>query len=239
MERNLSLWICLVLAPCVSDISLADVRTTPHSLVRKSVMPGATDVCVFCHTPTLNGTPPEKAPLWQPSIGTNLVFTSYDDIGRLGQGAPSVGSQSIACLSCHDANQARTMTKSAFDHPFGVPYRGAVKNRMPELSLPMRQSFYDADDPAVPAKRLLALEDFRDASQGIIENNTVWWVSRSSNIGRRMRNDLPLYKRTDEPSGQEVPHIECSTCHDPHSDNSKFLRLSNEGSRLCMTCHIK
>lgn len=34
--------------------------------------------------------------------------------------------------------------------------------------------------------------------------------------------------------------VECTTCHDPH-DNSlgSFLRRSNEGSRLCFTCHNK
>jgi predicted CXXCH cytochrome family protein len=61
----------------------------------------------------------------------------------------------------------------------------------------------------------------------------------SGNTARRTRSDLPLYRRTDDVSGQEVAYIECSTCHDPHSNNSKFLRLSNEGSRLCLTCHIK
>jgi predicted CXXCH cytochrome family protein len=220
-------------------MALADMRTTPHSLVRKSVMPDASDICVFCHTPKLNGTPPVKAPLWQPSIGTNLVFTIYDDIGRLGLDKPFVGSQSIACLSCHDANQARTISKTSADHPFGVPYRGAVKNRMPGLSEPMRKPVDAAGNPAVWAKYLVGLDDFRDVSQGIIENKTVWWVSLSGNTARRTRSDLPLYRRTDDVSGQEVAYIECSTCHDPHSNNSKFLRLSNEGSRLCLTCHIK
>lgn len=229
----------MVLAPCVGDMAFADMRTTPHSLVRKSVISEASEICVFCHTPKLNGTPPEKAPLWQPSIGANLVFTIYDDIGRLGLGKPSVGSQSIACLSCHDANQARTISKTSADHPFGVPYRGAVKSRTPRLSEPMHNSAYNAEIPAIWAKKLVGLDDFRDVSQGIIENKTVWWVSMSGSTARRTRSDLPLYKRTDEASGEEVPYIECSTCHDPHSNNSKFLRLTNEGSRLCLTCHIK
>jgi len=229
----------MVVAPCVSDMALADLRSTPHNFVRNSVVPDAMDICVFCHTPNLQGAPPEKAPLWQPSIGTDLVFTIYDDIGRLGLGKPSVGSQSIACLSCHDANQARAISKTSADHPFGVPYRGAVKNSMPRLSAPMRELGYDAKNPAVRAKNLVGVDDFRDVSQGIIENNLVWWVSMSGNTGRRARNDLPLYKRIDEVSRQEVPFIECSTCHDPHSNNSKFLRLSNEGSRLCLVCHTK
>ena len=219
--------------------AVADIRTTPHSLVRKSTKTDASDVCIFCHTPNATGTPPERAPLWQRSIGTNLVFTTYDDIGRLGLGKSSVGSQSIACLSCHDANQARAISKTSADHPFGVPYRGATRHRAPSVAGPRLKPGTDDEGGAVRSKGLVALEDFRDASQGIIEDRTVWWVSISGNSARRTRNDLPLYQRHDEESGQNVPFIECSSCHDPHSSNSQFLRLPNDGSRLCLTCHTK
>lgn len=241
MRQTLSLWICLGLVVSFAGLALADIRTTPHSLVKKSLKSDASDVCVFCHTPNISGTPPEKAPLWQRAIGTDIVFTIYDDIGRLGLGKASVGSQSIACLSCHDANQARSVSKVSSDHPFGVPYRGAIKGRVPGLSLPTRINgpSDDSDNPSVKAKSVLALEEFRDPSQGIVEDRTVWWVSMTGTSGRRMRNDLPLYSRNDADSGQNLPFIECSSCHDPHSNNSKFLRLPNEGSKLCLTCHIK
>lgn len=221
----------------MSVAAIADIRTTPHSLVKKSVKPDASDVCVFCHTPNVAGKPPEHAPLWQRSIGTNLVFTTYDDIGRLGLGKDSVGSQSIACLSCHDSNQARAISKTSADHPFGVPYRGASLHRGP--ALPMHKSETESDGSSVRAKGLVAFDDFRDVSQGIIENRTIWWVSVSGNTARRTRSDLPLYQRHDEDSGQNLPFIECSSCHDPHSSNNQFLRLPNDGSRLCLSCHIK
>jgi len=235
---KLILWICLALAVRVTDTAFADIRTTPHSLVYKSVKPDASDVCVFCHTPNVSGTPPLKAPLWQHSIGTTPMFTIYDDIGRLGQGKASVGSQSIACLSCHDANQARAISKTSGDHPFGVPYRGAIKNQMQPLPRPSNKPFFDPDNPVIWATKLVALDDFRDASQGVVEDRTVWWVSMTG-TARRTRNDLPLYRRMDADSNQEVPFIECSSCHDPHSNNNLFLRVSNEGSRLCLTCHMK
>lgn len=34
--------------------------------------------------------------------------------------------------------------------------------------------------------------------------------------------------------------VECSSCHDPHAahgSGTTRLRMSNEGSRLCLTCH--
>ncbi|MBI4984570.1 MAG: cytochrome c3 family protein [Rhodocyclales bacterium] len=239
MRRHPILQSFLLLAACVAGTASADIRTTPHSLVRKSVKADASDICVFCHTPNLSGAPPDKAPLWQGSIGTDLVFTIYDDIGRLGLGKSSVGSQSIACLSCHDANQARAVSKTSADHPFGVPYRGATKSRPPAIPALGRKPDFNPENPAIWARNLVAHEDLRDVSQGIIEERTVWWVSMSGTTARRMRNDLPLYTRNETDSGQDMPFIECSSCHDPHSNNSKFLRLTNDGSRLCLTCHIK
>jgi predicted CXXCH cytochrome family protein len=233
---RLSAWA--VFLGCLAGTTRADIRTTPHKLVRDSVKADASDICVFCHTPNLSGKPPDRAPLWQRSIGTDLIFTIYDDIGRLGLGKASVGSQSMACLSCHDANQARAISKTSSDHPFGVPYRGATKNQ-PWSADASRRPAFDATNPAVWAKHLVALEDFRDVSQGIIENRTVWWVSATGTTGHRTRNDLPLYARSYGDSGDDVPFIECSSCHDPHTSNQKFLRLPNTGSQLCMTCHMK
>lgn len=236
---KLSLRLCLGLAACGAGLAFADIRTTPHSLVYKSVKADGSDVCVFCHTPTMSGTPSNKAPLWQNSIGISAEFTIYDDIGRLGVGKASVGSQSIACLSCHDANQARAVSKISGDHPFGVPYSGATKGRLPALSKAPRKDFFDPDNPSIRALNLVALEDFRDASQATIENRTVWWVSSSGITSRRTRNDLPLYIRGDRVGINDAPFIECSSCHDPHSNTTNFLRVSNEGSRLCLTCHVK
>ncbi len=55
--------------------------------------------------------------------------------------------------------------------------------------------------------------------------------------------DFPLYTRTDATGGGGVaePFVECSTCHDPHSANSTFLRLpgGNKRSQVCLTCHAK
>ena len=34
--------------------------------------------------------------------------------------------------------------------------------------------------------------------------------------------------------------IECASCHDPHDNtNGEFLRVSNSGSALCLSCHNK
>lgn len=224
-----------------------DVRETKHNLIKsrdKSV--SEKQVCVFCHTPSLDFKDlPVSAvvPAWQKSIAGNFSFTIYDDIGRLGLDRPFVGSQSIACLSCHDSNQAVGANRLAGDHPFGVPYRGAVKNRvLPPVSGSKTDSVTEGS-PFRAAQHLKALEDFRDASQGVIEGRAVWWVSRSGITMRRTRNDLPLYGRsvTDSQLGyaETIPHIECSSCHDPHTQADSFLRVPSAASQICLTCHDK
>lgn len=231
--------LAAVLAGLLVAPAQADIRMTRHSLIKggpdKSVM-DAREVCVFCHTPEFGATrPAESPPQWQSSIARDYSFTIYDDIGRLNLDRPSVGSQSIACLSCHDANQALAVSKTSADHPFGVPYRGALKGRADSADT----KHPEGTQAHIHARKLVALEDFRDASQGVVENRRVWWVSASGITAHRSRNDLPLYTRLDVASGDELPHIECSSCHDPHSPNELFLRVRNGGSALCLTCHTK
>lgn len=67
------------------------------------------------------------------------------------------------------------------------------------------------------------------------------WFERNGN-SRPDPNEVRLY---DTGEGMEV---ECASCHDPHGVpsggagsqfNPTFLRVSNSGSGLCLTCHTK
>lgn len=60
--------------------------------------------------------------------------------------------------------------------------------------------------------------------------------------GRADPNNVRLYQ------GVNGYSVECASCHDPHGvpsggrgslNNPTFLRVSNAGSELCLTCHIK
>lgn len=236
----------LVLASLVDEWSghavAADIRTTPHNLSRKRSVVEADEVCVFCHTPQLPPNLEGKTgtgvqPAWQPSISKNHDFLMFDDIGRKQFGKMAVGSQSIACLSCHDSSQAFQVTGGMNDHPFGVPYRGYLRRLG-------RQSVGDdkgkqGDEPSRSANFLKFVDDFKLPSTGKVDNRSVWWVSSSGVSAVRSRSDLPLYARQQEDEEGETPYIECSSCHDPHVARPLFLRVSNEGSRLCLTCHEK
>lgn len=236
---KMALLLMLFLLGWVPDGWTADIRSTLHNLTRKGSMVEPEEVCVFCHTPQSAQASPGQTrvltrPAWQSSLSTDHSFVMFDDIGRLQFGdKPAIGSQSIACLSCHDANQAFLVMSSATDHPFGVPYRGFTRGR--ERS-PMEEAMNDGVSSR-PARFLKSLDEFRIPSRGMVDNRTVWWVSSGGISALRSRADLPLYARPG-PAG-EVPFVECGSCHDPHVPNKLFLRVSNDGSRLCLTCHDK
>lgn len=228
----------VLVAAAVPSIA-ADIRTTPHNLTRRGPLVDAEEVCIFCHTPTQTAVNAGRAvgqiqPRWQPSLSPAHSFVMFDDIGRLQFGdKPAVGSQSIACLSCHDANQAFSVVAADTDHPFGVPYRGFTRGRE---RLPQEEVVQEGV-PSRAARYLKSLDEFRLPSRGTVDNRSVWWVSAGGVSAWRGRSDLPLYARPG--ANGEVPYIECSSCHDPHLPSKLFLRVSNEGSRLCLTCHDK
>ncbi len=216
-----------------------DMRNSPHNLARGEGM-GVTDsrqICVFCHTPADSDLADAARPLWQQSAPEGQAFLMFDDIGQAGrEGNESVGSQSIACLSCHDNSQAFGIAGGGEDHPFAVPYRGALT---PEARQRAREEAKKAGRLINQGRHVYANEEFREASRGIVDNRPVWWVSRSGPTAQRGRLDVPLYVRIDEHDNTEIPFVECASCHDPHSMRPLFLRTETNASDLCMTCHVK
>ncbi|WP_230971197.1 cytochrome c3 family protein [Nitrogeniibacter aestuarii] len=227
-----------VLILLVANALALDLRDTPHNLARRTgaTPPGVDALCIYCHTPiasSADGGPPR----WQPSVPEAHRYDMFDDIGRLGlSDSTAVGSQSLACLSCHDAVQAFEVSPLGYDHPFGVPYRGGLTETARQQAL---DSALLSGTPLKLAEQLKFPDDFRPAHRALVDNRPVWWASRHDQSDRRQRDDLPLFVRTDGPDGAEVPFIECASCHNPHSTNPVFLRGSPTDGGLCLTCHVK
>ena len=79
-----------------------------------------------------------------------------------------------------------------------------------------------------------------NGSKQISGRNTKFFDTNGN--ARMDKNEIRLY---DSGGG---PEVECATCHDPHGVpsggagsvfNKSFLRKTNEGSAVCMTCHAK
>lgn len=195
------------------------------------------ELCVYCHTPYGERAQP-GGPAWQRSLPPGASFPAYvtreDSVG-VGMSFDVAG-MSVVCLSCHDALQAQTVTSSVNEHPFGVPYRGAPN--LAAVEARMAQAIAPGSAPAHLA--LAGRErEFKRPSSATIDGRVVWWASSSGDASRRSRADLPLYTRRAGTPLDEVPFVECGSCHDPHSSNRLFLRASPDGGKLCLACHDK
>lgn len=62
-------------------------------------------------------------------------------------------------------------------------------------------------------------------------------VIKVPGFGIRSKQDIMLFTNN---AGVNGPSVECASCHDPHTpNNGTFLRVSNQGSGLCLSCHVK
>lgn len=213
------------------------MRNSKHNLTQSvGASADPRQICVFCHTPTTPASSDTAQPKWQSSVPQDGTFIMFDDIGRLGKdGSEAVGSQSIACLSCHDSAQAFGISGGSLDHPYAVPYRGALS---PEQREKIRNELRQTGKLINTAKEI-KFDDFRQASRGIVDNRPVWWVTRDAVSAQRGRLDVPLYVRIDQYDQTEIPFVECASCHDPHTIRPLFLRAEGDPSSLCLTCHVK
>jgi predicted CXXCH cytochrome family protein len=229
-----------------------------------------TQVCVFCHTP--HGAAVAEAPLWQRTLGTQASYTTYGSTNasssmdaEQGSANVTIGSVSLACLSCHDGTQAmNTMSNTPGsgnlatgkaagdwagtrntngsltgianliedgkslqnDHPIGIRYAGG---------------FTYSGTATTVGSTSFADKDFRTARQGSVNNAPIWYVepkSGDSANSSRDKGDIQLYTRKYGTSDFQ-PYVECASCHDPHSNQELFMRVTVAGSEICLTCHIK
>ncbi|MHB1590181.1 MAG: cytochrome c3 family protein [Sulfuricella sp.] len=68
---------------------------------------GTGELCVFCHTPHGSNTN-AVVPLWNRALAAPTTYTTYNSLGTttLTGATATVGSVSLACLSCHDGTTA-------------------------------------------------------------------------------------------------------------------------------------
>lgn len=227
---------------------------------------GTAEICVFCHTP--HGADTSAAvPLWNRSLPAAASFTTYDSLGTSsldGKTAP-VGSVSIACLSCHDGV---TSMSTVINQPGSGGYNtgvsmagtwtganqtggtlgvaGLISNIGTDLKNdhPVGIQYGGGGLTATAPTGTLKDADFRAAASANINNTRVWWVdTEATPNGTRQKSDMLLYTRA-AGSGytgqtEAEPFVECASCHDPHTTQTTFLRISNDGSAVCLACHVK
>jgi len=230
----------------------------------------ATDqVCVYCHTPHGADISEEAVPLWNRAL-PSTTYTRYSNTGTptFDSAEASVGSVSLACLSCHDGTQAMDSVINApgsgGHNPAGSVITGSTIGSMSGSPVPNLTADLSDDHPiSIPygaggcdntdadgqcAATNLTDPDFYGPFKGTVNTQAVWWVDTSEGAAAtRDKTDLPLYVRTDGAVSGGEPFVECGSCHDPHNsasgvaaDSVAFLRTSdNADSKICVACHNK
>ncbi len=219
----------------------ADIRYTHHdfeywSWAYPTQANPRREICVFCHTPHNADTDTADGLLWNHTI-TSAAFNTYTS-ATLDASVPSPNGISKLCLSCHDGT-------IAVDSHSGMPGTKVLGSGFGTEGGVIGTDLRDDHPISFSYNTALAQNDggLKDPS------------SSPSGIpgGTTIENDMLFDGK-----------LECSSCHDvhvPRNDNSQgncwgchvidgqwstppkkltlSLRVGNEKSALCLTCHIK
>ena len=216
-------------------------------------------ICVFCHTPHAANAA-AGGPLWNRAL-TGATYTPYTsnslDAQTIFGALSQPGGSSKLCLSCHDGTLALgTVGVLGGQSNVSIPMsgtgaggtmptgQGATTGFTRNLGVDLRN-----DHPiSFTFNNTLALADGElrtmDAQQRHPEGT-------GAVIGIRSPSYRPLLPLQPTGSGGEG-QVQCTTCHDPHLDASKFLRLNrlqvatpsggsfnSASDQICLGCHDK
>ncbi len=247
---NRTLIIGSLFAVIAGGQAAGQITGSPHDLTGVIFSTDNGEICVYCHTPHGSRTD-ITAPLWNKpaTLGSTMLgYTTYDSTTADGD-VLTVGSVSVACLTCHDGTQATDAVINEPGSGLGDGDMGLLGIMTPNiaanLGLDLRNDHpigvqYGGFDPGTG----VIDPDFRTAE---LQNETIgttkrWWVDTSvGTAGKLEKTDMILYTRNNPNVGVDQPFVECASCHDPHEGggNPNFMRIANTGSDVCLACHTK
>lgn len=178
--------------------------------------PDGGQICKVCHTPHNASTVAGIVPLWNRTL-TAAVFTTYTN--STFQGSASItqpDGPSRMCLGCHDGTVALNAFGGA---PAGVPV--FITDPLYSPTVLLGTDLTNDHPVSFTFDAALATAD------GALFNPTTK-LSGITPAGT-IQTDMLFNNK-----------LQCASCHNPHGmGNPKFLRKSNAGSALCLTCHNK
>lgn len=196
--------------------------------------------CLSCH----DGTQAMDAMINSP--GSNSV-SSGASLSRITNGSGTgvggwVETSTMSTLAASDNGFAGDMiylgTDLRNDHPISMQYGGGGFSATTPSGPSVDSSYAIAGATGSVGNNSSLGGTGRVANRTLGSGALVWYVDTNGAAGQQT-DDFTLFSRSD--LGTNQPFVECATCHDPHSTNSTFLRLSggNTGSQVCLTCHTK
>lgn len=207
--------------------SFAAITNSAHDLSSSSsasVTGNATEICVYCHTPH-GGATGLDAPLWNRTTvdATNFYGNPSGTMNHSTTLAGVNASDAILCLSCHDGS---SLTSDLTNPP------NSLGGSQPTITGTMSTAADLGTDLSNDHPVGFAFDDTIAGNDGELNN-------RSTVEGTAGMTGALSYGSTNN-------EMWCSSCHDVHgvddgtgSNVPTFLRISNAGSQLCLTCHVK
>lgn len=197
-----------------SSVSNGNISGTKHDFTFGGDVSGqgygiSSERCSVCHIPHRPGSYASPGPLWNHEVST-AMYSTYSSSTMNAVVAGQPGGTSKLCLSCHDGTIAVDSFGGETD---GTKFMTAGSNAYIGTDL--------SDDHPVSFVYDSALA----ASDGELYDP----ATRGSGLGSTIQNDL-----------LSDNNFQCTSCHDAHDNsNGKFLRIANDNSEMCRTCHIK
>ena len=221
--HRLSLGAALALWAGAAGAQPIGVRNTKHNLSAGSGnavrATSEQEICVFCHTPHSASA---AGPLWNRRSST-ATYAPYTGASlQTSPGQPNGASK--LCLSCHDGTIA---IGDVLNTPNGGPNGSiATTGTTPDGTMPAGRTLLGTaltnDHPVS-----MAFDASVRAGDGELAD-----PSTLTGPVRLYEGSTPGVRNT----------VQCTTCHDPHTDQlPKFLRQAARGrlTNICLTCHTK
>ena len=244
MRRALFGAALIVLGGAGSAAAQSTVAFGPHDLSAGSAIRNTDasingQTCVFCHTPH-EGSP--TVPLWNRSTATSTyqVYASSTMDAAAPTSAQIQSGVTGACMSCHDGSIAIDVLTnlSGVAHAASVAFTrqatakatygasGTGANNILASGAPFLGTDLRNDHPIT-----IVYETARAATPTEFVTQAI--SGTKITVGTNL--PLPLYG-----ASTATATVECASCHNPHNNAlGNFLRKSNAGSAICLTCHIK
>jgi len=202
---------------------------------------GISQACLSCH----DGTQSMNSVINGPGSGNNsneASATSWSETGTLSTMLASDNGELAGDL-IYIGTDLRN------DHPISMQYgNGGLNDTTPWAAVNSPGEFAGNNGGAGGTG---AVTNGSTTMTGVVNYYTVgnqprWYIDTGGGttgitdggVGYQ-NSDFPLYSRDAITPGNVEPFVECGTCHDPHSTNPTFLRLSggNTRSQVCLVCH--
>lgn len=215
---------------------------------------GTNQVCLPCHTPhQMPDTSVGK--LWNHAMQPTSSYTLY---GTSSSYLTSIDEVSRKCLGCHDGTLAvdafggHTGTHGTIaagyvvgaggnlthDHPIDVQYNSASNYTLTATTTngvttyaPTWSSSSRNNDPTKftitgYTSQLWGAQTYSVTALSAISFYTPTGATTTITSNGNSATTSSLY-------------VYCRSCHDPHNNLYSFLRVPNDGSQMCLTCHNK